>query len=281
MFAAIYDTFYWIAHLYIFMHCSKNDDNVSGDASVLSITRKLASFSAPILGALILFFFDRKILISTSIFFLILSVIPLLKIKNVPDKPRRKQKNFREFFSSWDVVKDYLILCFYGIHSATEDIIWPLFVFLFFSDINSVAAIPVIVSLTTMFFTYWAGKINKKRRGCLMIFGGVSMVIVWLLRLILENSLFYYFSIFLISLFSILISIPLDSEIFEKGEKIDTLSASTWRNTASMLFRVLLYGTLIVLVNVFNISFILAALSILVVVAINSSFIFLLRKNKQ
>jgi len=72
----------------------------------------------------------------------------------------------------------------------------------------------------------------------------------------------------LIGLFSILISIPLDSCIFEKGKKQDALSTSTWANTSYMFFNMIFFGILAVIVNVFEVSFILAATSMFVVVMV-------------
>jgi len=97
-FAALYDTFYWVAHLYLFVKCSNKKDDVASDASGLSIARRLAGLMAPALGALILIGSNQDFLISISIFLLCLSLFPLFRIKGIPDKPLRKQKSFRAFF---------------------------------------------------------------------------------------------------------------------------------------------------------------------------------------
>lgn len=281
LFAAIYDTLYWVAHLFLFMKCSKNDDNVSEDASKLSIARRVAGIIAPALGALILIFFDKKVLIVVSVIILFLSIVPLLKIKKIPDKPRREQKPFKIFFKNWNITKDYISTGFYAVHCAAEDIIWPLFIYLFFSSIESVAALPIIVSLSTIIFTYLAGKITKRKRSTMIAVGSMLISLVWIVRLLIDGGLFYYLSVFLIGLFAVLISIPLDSYIFEKGEKQDTLSSSTWRNASYMFSNVILFGILAFVVNIFQVSFVLAATSMLVVIAVSYLIgeIFLKRKS--
>lgn len=268
-FAAIYDAFYWVSHLYLFMKCSHHKENISGDTSVLQITRRVAGILAPALGAAILIFFDKKALIFISIVISVLSVLPLLKIKDISDKPYRKQKNFKRFFKNWDIVKDYLSVGFYNVHVTVEGVIWPLFIYLFFSNIRSVAVLPVIVSLTTIIFMYFAGKITKEKRSKMIAIGSILIAFVWIMRLFVDNGIFYYVSVFMIGLFSILISVPVDSSIFEKGEDRDRLSASMWRNVFCMSSNVVLFGFLSLVVNIFQVSFILAVFSMLVVIMVS------------
>ncbi len=268
-FVATYDAFYWVAHIFLFMKCSKNDDNVSRDVSILSIVKNIAGIIAPALGALIIIFFSRNMLIIVSIVILILSIIPLFVMKNFPDKPVQKQITFSSFFSSWKFTKDYFTKGFFHIHSTTENVIWPLFVFMFFSSVESVAVLPMIISITGIIFTFFAGKVDRTKRKKMIISGSFLIAIIWILRLLIENGLFYYISVFLVGLSAVLINIPLDSNIFEKGEKRDTLSTATYRNVFAMFFGACFYGILSVLVNIFNISFLLASAGLFFVVIIS------------
>ena len=74
-------------------------------------------------------------------------------------------------------------------------------------------------------------------------------------------------------LFSVLVSLPLDSNLFEKGEKKDALSASTYRNTFSMFPRIFFFGILFLLLSVFKVGFIAAAISMFIIMAINYVFV--------
>jgi len=270
--AAFYDAFYWVAHYFLFIKSSKHDDNISKDRGRLLIVRRVAGILAPAFGAVVLIFYSQQALILISIIILVVSIIPLFRMKDVPDKPRRKQVNFRKFFQNWNVAKDYISIGFYGVNNVTENIMWPIFIFLLFGSIESVAALPIIISITTIIFTLYVGGIKKSSRAKVIAIGSFFVALTWILRLLVDNEIFYFVSVFLIGLFSVLVSIPLDSNICEKGEKRDTLTASTYRNTFSMFFQLLFFGILIIFINVFHVSFIIAAVSMFLLTAVYSIF---------
>jgi len=263
--AAVYDACYWVAHLYLFLGCSRNDDNISGDESFLLILKKIAGIVAPALGAAVIIFSGRHMLIVISMVFLALSLIPLFKLK-IKDRPKVKPKKFWKFFKNWDVTQDYLTAGLYQVHCTAENIIWPLFIYIILANIESVALLPIIVSVTTIIFIYFIGQISKKRRHQLIIIGSLSIALVWLTRLFIYHDWFYYFSVFLAGLFSILITIPLYSSIYEKGERIDALSAVTYRNATHMFFNVIIFTILALLVNIFQVSFVMAAGSMIIII---------------
>jgi hypothetical protein len=277
-FAALYDALYWVAHIYLFMGCEKNDDNISGGVSFLYIIKRIAGILAPILGALILIFFKQKVLIIVSTIILILSIWPLFKIKETKDKPEGRPMKIKSFFRKWDDVKEYLLLGIYSFHNVAEGVIWPIFIFILFKSIESVALIPVIVSVTAIVFAGLTGRIKKVERNKTMAIGAFLIAVVWILRLVIVNNIFYYLSIFFVGLFSIFVSLPLDSSLFEKGEKRDALNTSTYRNTFSMFPRIFFYGALYILLDVFKISFLSAAVAMLVVMAIN--YVFVIKSKK-
>lgn len=275
--AALYDTFYWVAHIYYFMRCSKHDDNVSKDISWLYIVKRVAAILAPIIGAAIIIFVNQGVLILVSIAILVLSLWPLFKIKDTRDKPKKGSVlGFREFFKNWEGTKDYVIQGLWSFHSSSEGVIWPIFIYVLFKNVESVAIIPVIVSITAIVFTYFTGRMKKANRGVMVTVGAMMVAIVWVLRLVIENNVFYYVSVFLTGLFSIMVALPLESSIYEKGEKRDALSASTYRNTISMFPRIFFYGALVVMLEVFKVSFLAAAISLFVLMAV--SYVFFVKK---
>jgi hypothetical protein len=265
--AALYDAFYWVAHIYLFINCSKNDDNISKDTSALAIVRGLGSIMAPALGAGILIFLSSRSLIVTSTIILIISIVPLLSIKNLRDKPKVKKE--KRFLKNKNILQDYISVGLFGIHESVEGVIWPVFIYILFKNIESVAILPMIVAISSMIFTYFIGKTPKEKRSTTIVMGGFLIALTWILRLVLDNTLFYYLSVFMVGFFAVLVNIPLDSDIYEKGEKIDALSASTYRNAFSMGGKAVLYLVLMILLNIFNTSFLTAVACLLFLVLLN------------
>jgi len=279
LFAAIYDAFYWVARVYFFMKCSPNDDDVSKDTSKIKIIEMIAGLLAPIIGAGILIFFNQRVLIIISTTILALSLWPLYKIKKIDDKPKIA-KNFKEFFYSRNVSKEYIIQGLFSFHRVTEAVVWPIFIFTIFHNIESVALIPIIVSITAIMFTYFIGNISKGKRTKSILVGAIFISIIWILRIYINNSIFYYLSVLLMGLFAVFISIPQDSNLYEKGERNCALSASTYRNTASMFPRIFFYALLFILVDIFRVSFVIAVVGTIALMLV--SYLFTINmKNKS
>ena len=269
IFASLYDAHYWVAHIFFFMKCSDKDDNVSKDTSALYIIKQFAGILAPFFGALVLIFFTQKVLLGLSILILCLSFWPLFKIKDIDDKPKGKGKTFKQFFNNLETSKEYLFLAVCAIPSSVESVLWPIFIFILFESLESVAALPIIISASSMMFAYFASHVDKKNRNTMIALGAVLISVTWILRMYVDNSMFYYFSVFLMAFFTILVTLPLDSEMFEKGEKKDALDTSMFRNAISMFSRGLLFIVLFVIVEIFEFSFVSAAISMFVLMALN------------
>jgi len=95
IFAAIYDTSYWVSHIYIFYEANLKEHLDSGrSVGSLQVIRRLGELLGPGVGALILIFFDESLLIYASIFIFLLSIIPLFKLKHVNDIPKKSSSLF-------------------------------------------------------------------------------------------------------------------------------------------------------------------------------------------
>ncbi|MDP2696027.1 MAG: MFS transporter [bacterium] len=271
--AALYDSLYWVSHMYIFIESTRESDDSGKYTGIFYSIRYLGSLMGPAVGALILILFSQQALIVASVAILLVSIIPLTRIKKLHDKPQEKLVPLKQFLNTPNEKKNYFTMWLYGIHKANEGILWPLFIFLLFGTINSVVWVPIIISVSSIIFSMMAGHIRRQNRERMIILGSGVVAMIWILRLVLETPMFYYVSIFIVGLFSLLVDVPLDSNIAQRAKSMDSLSASTYRNLFSMSSRIILFGLLALLVNVFNVSFMFASLSLFIVLALNQIFI--------
>lgn len=261
--AATYDAFYWVGHIYYFMKCEENKDDVAREVGLMHIAKRVAGIMAPLFGAAILVLFHKNVLIVISMALFALSAWPLFRISGHKDRPETKPKSLREYFAGGDGLREYLLQSLYAFHGSAEYTIWPIFIYLLFESVESVALIPAIVSVSMAIFIYFVGRIRRVDRSKAMAVGALCVALIWASRMLWHNDIFFYASVFVSGIFSILVSMPLESTMYEKGEKKDALATSAHRNFFSMAPRILLYATLFVLVEVFHVSFTIAALAML------------------
>ncbi len=261
--AAIYDTFFWISHIYIFTEINRDKGlDLGKTTGAMEAVRKLANIVGPVAGAVLLVVFGKSSLLISSIIIHILSIFVLFKMRHVNDMPHEPPLSLRNFFAGSKERREFFSLGLWGVHSEVDSVFWPLFIFVVFGSIGSVAAVPVIVALTTAVFSYVAGRLTKKYSFKMIAIGSLLIASTWVLRLIFENSTLYFITVFLIGFLSLLVIIPIDRGIVESGLKKGALASATYRNAVGMFSRAILYAVLLLLLEVFKVSFGLAALSV-------------------
>lgn len=268
--AAIYDTFYWVAHLYLFMESSGKTDEISKNNGILNGIRSFGGMLGPAIGAGILLFTTESALLFVSIFFLTLSIIPLLFLRHVKDKPNPKQVSPKEFFKELPEKKNFLSWFFYSLHFAANEIIWPIFIFTLFGTLKSIALVAVVISVSKILLSYMTGILDSKHREKLMFIGITVILCIWILRLIYPNDVFYYLSILFMGFFAVLFEVPVDSSIFERARlKDQTLAAATFRNAIIMFPEGILFFILAIFLGVFKLSFISTIISLILLLLVN------------
>lgn len=271
-FAALYDAMYWVAHIFLFIE-SVDDPNESGEStSLLYIVKRIAGLLGPAIGAGMLLLWGDTGVLLLSIVVLGLSLIPLFMARHIPDKPKKKHLSWKEFFSSWKQKRNYLTMGFFAIHGSAESVVLPLFIFMTFESIESVSAIPIIISIAAIVFSYTTGKLRGEGREKLIVAGASLIALVWLIRLFVQLPLLYYVTIFMVGIFSLMISLPLDSNMFAYGKQKDALSTAMYRNAFAMGFKILFYAVMTALLYIFHVGFAIAALSMLGIVVLSYVF---------
>lgn len=271
--AALYDTFFWVAHIYIFIEANREGLDTGETAGALEGVRKLASIVGPAVGAFFLVGSGKLTLALVSIAIFALSMLPLFRLRGIADKPTEKRLPLRDFFREPQERRDYLSMALFGVHDDVNGVLWPLFIFLVLGTFGAVAAIPIIIAATSVVFSYAVGKLTRKYHFRMMMIGSAFVGCLWLLRLVIHDPTFYYITVFLMGLLSLMVNIPLDGSIAARALRIGSLSAAIYRNTAGMFMHVILYGILALAVGVFNLSFVLAALGVFLLLAVNTVFL--------
>lgn len=269
---ALYDTFFWVSHVYLFIETNKEGLEAEKAAGALEGIRKLGGAAGPAVGALVLVMSGKISLVIISIILFVISIIPLFKLRHVRDTPRAKVLSPREFFKDFREKRNYFSLALFGVHSNVESVIWPVFIFTLFGSLESVAAVPIIVALTAAAFSYFVGVFAKKYHLFLIAFGSLAVGCIWLLRLVAPGDFFSYFSVFLIAFFSLLVSIPLDGNLTARGMQVGSISAAAYRNAASMSSGIVVFAILAIVVGIFKVSFVMAAVCLFGLFAVNAFF---------
>src|SRR5258708_37593320 len=148
---AVFDSFYWVGHLYIFSRAS-HKNNTRFEVSIIQETRILGVIVAPIMGAFILLNFDQKTLIFFSVIAICFSLLPLFKMRHMKFEPDKKIMPFWEFFKDPIERRHYLFTSLSAIREEVETILWPFFIFFIFRSIKTVAYIPTLFSIASLFF---------------------------------------------------------------------------------------------------------------------------------
>lgn len=269
--AAAYDTTYWVANVFLFLSTTKKK-NTNKSTGVYYALSEMASLAGPAIGAAVLIFTTESALIYTSIVILALSIIPLFFIQKMDDKPQKKILPAKEFFAHKEERQNFTSYALWAIHRGAEAVLWPTFIFIAFETIEAVAIIPIIASITYAVFSYGTGRLKHLKAEPFIILGGIIVALFWFLRLEIDHAVLYYASVIAIGLFSVLIDMPMDTAIYNRGKKLDPLSASTWQNAIGMGAKALMFGLLLIIVNVFEVSFTIAMLAVLALAFVNAIF---------
>lgn len=265
---ALFDTFYWVGHYYLFIESSGRPEMAGRDTGIVNAVRVFGGMLGPAFGAGILIFGNQSVLFWVGAFVFVLSLIPLFTLRHTRNKPTSTM-SLREFLREPQERRDYLSFALYCVHATAENPIWPIFIFVVLGTLNSVALLAVVVSVSTIILTYVTGAVTRKSAPALIFIGSISAAAIWILRLIVPNPAVYYASVLVIGFFSILISVPIESSILERGKTRDPLWTATMRNTSSMFISFLLFAVLTSLVAIFKVSFVAAAASLFVLALVS------------
>ncbi|MDP3881080.1 MAG: MFS transporter [bacterium] len=271
---SIYDACYWVSHLYLFEKVSHKTKNISDNTGILYTIKYFAAMLGPAIGAIVLIAGSSKHLMALSIFIFILSAIPLFRMKIDHEKPSKNEVLLspKRFFKESFERRNFLSMALWGFHKASEAVIWPVFIYITFLSLEAVAIVPIIISVTSMIFSYVAGKFAHRNRERIIAICAIIIAAIWILRLLGYSFNFYFASVFLVGFFALFLSVSLYSNIFERGSKVGMLSTSTYLNAVSMFGQLFIFLILYFAVAVFKVDFLLTAIGLMVLGLANTLY---------
>jgi MFS family permease len=270
--AAIYDSFYWTAHWFVFNECVEVKKGVGKQIGFLEIFRQAGTLFAPIIGALFLMFASKNYLILLSLLFLILSLLPLAKIKLDYLEPKSSQ-SIKQFFKNKDNQKNFLFIAFYAVHSEILETLLPISIYLTFKSLGYVGVFPMIISIASIIFMYFAGMmVDRTNKYTLLAISGAVLALMWIMMSLTLSLPWIYFIAVIMGFFGYMMAMTLDANTINIAKQTDMLDASTFRNSVHMGTRGLLYLALIFALEVFHAAFITAACAMFAILMMTSIF---------
>jgi MFS family permease len=225
---------------------------------------QVAGLLGPLVGAVIATLFGFKYLFMIVLVFILISIIPLLFIKNFKPKNKIKIKGFTKFTRNHKMFFFGTILD--NIEGEIEGVIWPIFTFIILKSLISIGWIAFLISLGATIFTLFIGRYyDKKNKYTLFRVGGILFSIVWVARAFYNEPFFIFASSLIAGFLTLMVSIPFESIFYEKAAKDkDQNSFILFREIPTYIGRALIWIIAIIFVANFKLLFIIAGLSYLI-----------------
>ncbi len=251
-------------HLNFLRHSDKKDRGK--EVSMIQASAVIAGICSPFIGGLILHFANFSALFIVGAVCIFLAMIPLFLTKDIYEPISFGKGNlFSGIFKRKNLP---LIATFsgYAIESWIGIIIWPIFLYLLFSNFEAVGNITSLTAFITLLIFYFVGKItDKKDRRSLLLFGTILYFFGWIGRIFITGLS----SVLIIDSYKNvtqqILFVPWSAYSYDLAAQRDYFKFIVRREVVFNLSRVLVLPilSLIFYINfhAFTLSFILAALS--------------------
>ncbi len=184
---ALYKSMYWPAYHADFVLFSQ-DGQRGREVSGIETLNMLVYIIGPVMGGLVLEISSFTILFSIVAIIVVLSSLPLLRIKEVHS---RVQFRYRQVFRRM-VDKEHRRSFFAYLGFGEELIvltIWPVFIYLVIGDYLEVGSLAAVATFATSIVVLLLGKFSDSyKRVSLLKFGSVLYFITWLIRGLARNA---------------------------------------------------------------------------------------------
>lgn len=243
-FSGLESALYWMPSHIIFSR-NTNSKDIGSQTGKLFALPQIAGIAGPTIGGIIFARTgDFRILLGIVFFVIIISIIPLLILKyknngfyNKPDK--LKLSNGKKLFKKYK--KYFFLEIFDNMAEEVESIIWPIFVYLSLSSIESVGYIGTIAGLCGAIFTLIIGKFSDKfNKKKLIKIASILLLLNWSVRYYADSALLIYSFTILAGFFFTLLVVPYSSIFYQISHKENSDDFFVWREIPVAIGRILI-----------------------------------------
>jgi len=268
--AALYDALYYVASMYLFMRTTVDVNNSGKNTGILYAVVRSAGLIGPLIGTALLLWGggNSSWVIGAAIVSFIISLIPLF-FTSLEQGTRAVGTPIVQFFKEPYVLANHLSLGLYKIHETVGAVLWPIFIFLYFGSLESVAVLAVLVPIVALVFSFLSGYIKLTYRYHAIAIGALCVGLLWVSRLGIENGTWYYVSVVLVVLAMIPMQVPIDANIYRSGNTSNPLTASVVKNMFSMGTKAVLFGIFYLVSITYTQSFVIALCAMILLFMLN------------
>ncbi len=264
IFGAFISSLYWVPLYTLFARLSSNK-NSSSQVGMLFSLRSLAGIIAPVLGGLISVYFGFESLFILAIIILIIPIVILINSKDIHPHINFSFQDLLSFFKKHTRLFLTIMLDSFGTFS--EEILWPLFVYLILLDTMAVGVVGSLVGIGTIIFTLFVSKIIAKHSYHLIIrISAFMLAASWILKTFTNQKISIYAISVIAAMFAIMFSIPLADSVYQTAKKNKNLDEFiVFKQMLAYFARLIAVLLTILIISKLNLSFIFTGLSYLLI----------------
>jgi len=183
LFHGMHAAFFWVGfHIDAVLQGKKRD--FGKESAIISVVTMLPSVAGPIVGGLVLLFFNFNVLFILSFIAITISFIPLLFSKEVYAK---HDLDMSSFFDKKHL-KYFFGYFAQGVGYSAGNVFWPLFIFAILGEYISLGIYGTIVTLFMVFVTLILGKLSDEgKKGLIMRISAIFNSVFWIMKVFVST----------------------------------------------------------------------------------------------
>jgi|GEM_PF-2599658 len=194
-------------------------NNEAKELSIIKILSLFAGILGPLIGAFIIIKFSFPFLYTLTALCMSLSVLPLFFTE---DYKVPFHFSFKELLTIDSTRRSVAYQLFGGVTVAI-DILWPLFLYLYYPNIIALGGIVSFTSLVVMLLMYYTGRFIDQNSIRAYKVGVLSHAPTWIVRLLLVTPFGLLISNLLSTSTLSLVEISLDKSFYAKSRQVDNV----------------------------------------------------------